>query len=543
MCRLENAAVSMTPPRRRLSRKSTPKKENSLRWANPSRQLFLGESDNTTPPPTKRPRIELTAVSLPAPVSAELTPPPTKRPRIETTAISLPAPVSAKLTLPPIRRPDSTEFDAEALPLAAVYPLIGRERECGELDSFLDCRLHRHIVGGVQSFGSLYVSGGPGTGKTCSVRAAVAAWGRDKQNTSAKVFEVNCMDLSQRTVSSLLCHLGDKVGVRRSGMTGQNLVAAVARGLAMLGGPIVIIVDEVDQLVGGGPRAAAGPLPTLFSLPHVPGAPPIALFAIANAVDLLDRTLPAANLGCRTLLFEPYTAPQLKQIVQAKFAAEGASGSAMGGIAFEMGLRRAAKQSGDCRRAISLCEQALFAETKAREERELELRSPATGDVAVVESQYTLDVSKTVPSFAPVVLAERVPKVAPSPLKFGKSASLDPIGMIADLPLGQQVLLCALASSQTAASRSKDLCRRYKDYCRLLHQPLDLASRAQMSAALSALEQQGLISLRAPPGSAARKGAMSGGAAGDCVAELTLSCEVVRTNVVKATPVLQRCFQ
>lgn len=454
--------------------------------------------------------------------------PPAKRQRTATVDAAFPAPVAA-------------EFDED--PLDAVYPLVGRERECGELDRFLDCPSHRDIANCIPSSGSLYVSGGPGTGKTCCVRAAVAAWGQREEN--AKVFEVNCMELAQRTVSGLLCHLGQQVGIRTSGLTGQNLVAALARGLAVLSGPIAIIVDEVDQLVRGGLPIVSGPLSTLLSLPHTPGAPPIALVAIANAVDLLDRTLPPANRGCSTLLFEPYTAAQLKQIVQDKFASEGTHGGSPGGIAFELRLRQTAKQSGDCRRAIALCKQALCADATAREERKSELRavSENAGDTGSLDSAVTLQV---VPSVS-VLLSERAPKVAPVSMKLGKSGPLDPISMIEQLPLGQQIVLCVLANAQTAASRAKDICTRYKEYCRFLHQPLELASRAQVSDVLAALEQRGLISLRAPPkmknSSASRKAAMSGGAAGDCVAELTVSREVVRTTVLKATPVLQRCFQ
>mmetsp|Transcript_139132 Transcript_139132/g.259432 ORF Transcript_139132/g.259432 Transcript_139132/m.259432 type:complete len:502 (-) Transcript_139132:86-1591(-) len=427
-----------------------------------------------------------------------------------------------------------TAFQKASPALECPYPLVGREDECARLDAFLENSLGR----GPGNGGCLYLSGGPGTGKTCSVRAAACK--RQQQNPETKVLEVNCMNLSQRSVPGLLSHLLQELCVQvPRNLTTQGLTAAFVTRLAQLGDFFVIIVDEIDQIVQRRGRSSPGDsLSALFSIPQLPGTPPLALVAVANAVDLLERTaLPALGLGCDSLLFEPYSAEQLRQIIKARLLAGGGKESslkALGPAKLELTVRRVAKQCGDCRQVLSLCEEALFDVRVEREEKSGHPDSGADEDASATESR---------PSSGAAEAAQPVSSARP----LGRSQQKDPLLAVSQLPLEQQVLLCALAGAQKEAMRISDVCSRYKDLCRVLHQPLGLTSKGQISSALSSLEQRGLLELRGGASGCARGRRLqrqgSCASASEGVAELAVAREAVRENVVAGCPFLKRCFE
>ncbi|CAK0819089.1 unnamed protein product [Prorocentrum cordatum] len=441
---------------------------------------------------------------------------------------------------PPRRAPPGRQQPPQASPKAfpKEYPLIARERECAQLDAFID----RCLAGGPSNGGCLYVSGGPGTGKTCSARAAAAA--RQSRSPETQIIEVNCMNLQQRTTAGLFRHLEEAAGVRRHTRSGTAAEAAAALG--QLGSKVVVIVDEVDQLVGTTARLrAAGlrSLGSLASLPLLPGAPALALVTIANAVGLFSQDAELARL-CEPLLFKPYEAGQLRSIAQSRLAevlplahgapAAGSAASAhplagalgVGSLAMEVKLRQVAKNSGDCRQVMHVCESAVLEQQAAREEAAAaseggEACSSAAGKLTAIRGS------------------------GPAPTKR------DPLASVEFLPLEQQVLLLALTGAKSEAVRVAEVCQRYKALSQRLHQPLDLA-KEEVREALLALEQQGLLSLRAPRrGGGGRGGGGGGGRAaparapaqGDWVAELAVVQAVVRERIFQANSTLERCMQ
>jgi len=324
----------------------------------------------------------------------------------------------------------------------------------------------------------LYVSGAPGTGKTCSARAAV------RQLSEANIFELNCMELSQCSIAGLSDQLAQKCIESQGGTSADQArcrfagqaspTGAALEALRRIHGPTVVIIDEVDQLVPRGSRARghAGDLDDLVSLTQQPGVPPMAIILIANAVDLLSR----ANLamgGCASLLFEPYNKDQLRQIAMAHLEK---SATVLDRGTLEVRVRQVAKQSGDCRQVLSMCEEALFKS------------ATATG-----------------------------------PIKLSTKSN-DPLQSVSELPMEQLVLLCVLADSKSEAVKIVDVCSRYKQMCRMLHQPINLGTKGHVTSALSQLEQRGLLSLRAARGNTQ-------------VAELAMTRDRVRESI---PPYLQR---
>jgi Cdc6-like AAA superfamily ATPase len=303
----------------------------------------------------------------------------------------------------------------------------------------------------------------------------------------------------------------------------QGLASVVATNLARLAARVVIVVDEVDQLVSRGTgKAAAGAmsLETLFSLPRLPGSPAVAIVAIANAVDLLERTaLLSTNWNCGTLLFEAYSKEQLKNIVVSRIKSVDGGEAALktlGPLKVELRVRQVAKECGDCRQVLSLIEEAHFEAQSA-------CRNAALSELADKEQG-----AEVLP----------VPKREARPLN--QSNRNDPLQAIQQLPLEQQLLLSALATSKLEATKISDICTRYKELCRALKQPDNLGSKGQVNSALSALEQRGLLEMRSR-GAGRGRGKMP--IIAEATVELSVSCTALRESVVKAVPLLKRYME
>lgn len=412
-------------------------------------------------------------------------------------------------------------------------PLVGREQECGELDRFLD----QSLGNGAGNGRCLYISGGPGTGKTCSVRASINKYRRNVSPDTC-VIEVNCMDLAQRSVSAVLHKLLLKMNrTRPAGMSMQGLAALTASNLAEMSKRVVIVVDEVDQLISrSASKAAAGALSleTLFSLPRLPGAPAVAIVAIANAVDLLERSSCfSSSLNCRTLLFEPYSKDQLKNIVTNRLkGVEGGDEAlkALGGIKVQMRVTQVAKESGDCRQVMSLIEEALSEAKSITEAARLPAATLTTSALPLAESSAatSTDLERD---------AALLPKRDPRTLI--QSNRNDPLQAIHLLPLEQQILLATLATSKNEATKLSDVCKRYKELCKDLKQAETLGSKGQVTCALSALEHRGLLAMRSHRGAAGGRGKKFSMPT-ETTVELWVACDQLLESVLKAKPELTK---
>lgn len=222
---------------------------------------------------------------------------------------------------------------------------------------------------------------------------------------------------------------------------------------------------------------------------------------------------------CRSLLFQPYDADQLRNIVRSRFEVAGATGAAaaneLGKITVERRVRQVAKCSGDCRPIVQLCEQAVFEAARVEE-----------------DSRATTDEQALGPLGKPIVRPDL--------------AHNDPLRAIQQLPIEQQVLLCALATGTGEALALSEVCKRYKELCKQLHQPPNLATKDQVSDALSSLEQRGLLALRLNRKRGAggcNKLALGRQNGSFLTAELAVSRAEVRHSVARANPLLKRCLE
>jgi Cdc6-like AAA superfamily ATPase len=254
--------------------------------------------------------------------------------------------------------------------------LIGREAEVRRIQSFLD----EHVSGGVG--GSLYVCGGPGTGKTASVTHCLEVLskrvGLRASGKGGKVVPVKMCTLNGNTL-----HPAAAVyPALEEALTGSRSVNAEAARRAVeraLSRPrptlLVAFVDEVDQLLGAGANKDEV-LYQLFEWAHRPGSR-LCLLGVANAVDLHERFLP--KLGPRraedTLVFSAYDKEQLKAILAHKVADEAAAqGVRFDAVALELCAGKIAAKSGDLRKGLGVCARAVLA-AKQGQRAQLEARA------------------------------------------------------------------------------------------------------------------------------------------------------------------------
>ncbi|CAJ1353029.1 unnamed protein product [Effrenium voratum] len=392
----------------------------------------------------------------------------------------------------------SAEVLLDQVSAAETYPLVSRERECAVLDGFLQSSLAQG------KGGCLYLSGGPGTGKTSSARGAARVWRAEHPET--RVLEINCMEnLQPSSIAGLLLRLIEAADSASGASTKPavtskspmpSLVSAALSSLRRLGTSVILVVDEVDQLVRK-PSHCTGEhsLDHLCSLPSQQGAPALAVVMIANAVDLLIRAC-RQQKACQSVLFEPYSAEQLRSIVKAQFQAAGEEGEmaekALGRSGIELSVRRVAKHSGDCRHIVRLCEDG-FAEASRQKEA--------------------------------VVNGEAVKK------KVLQSDN-DPLAEVKHFPLGHQILMGTLSQSERQDVPFLDLFQRYRAILTRLKQPT--ASKPQANAALAAMEQRGLLHLR-------KKRSKCRGNS-ELVVELVVSRKSLREELCRADPLLRQCF-
>lgn len=200
--------------------------------------------------------------------------------------------------------------------------------------------------------GTLYVCGGPGTGKTLHVERATKVGGDDEQEDARRV--VWLRGTSFGSGEAFVAELGRNMSLSVDFRGLSSREAAAAFEEAMLGGrrrqkTYRIVIDEIDSLVAVAGEAAK----RIFRVASDARAK-LVLVAIANSIDL-----PMRCLGARpdqTIVFEPYTFLQLRDILEDRVG-----GELFDSKALEFAARKVAAQTGDARKALDLCAKALGA--------------------------------------------------------------------------------------------------------------------------------------------------------------------------------------
>ncbi|RUP50716.1 P-loop containing nucleoside triphosphate hydrolase protein, partial [Jimgerdemannia flammicorona] len=269
--------------------------------------------------------------------------------------------------------------------------LVGRTLERAAINSFWE----KHVLGNKP--GSLYISGSPGTGKTAMLMdimrsVAPERVGKPRRKHSVKVMMINCMSLTdpKAIYTKMLAELkGEKLVTEKDVVKQAEDIMLSGKSDIMH----VVILDEIDHLL----TKDQDVLYKIFEWPTVPSAR-LTLIGIANALDMTDRFLPrlrAKNCEPQLLNFNPYQVTEIVEIIldrlcslrqdhtdfpgipSPKLSAMMRQAPLMQTQAIELCARKVAAATGDLRKALDVCRQAIeMVESEAKRQQTAQERSP-----------------------------------------------------------------------------------------------------------------------------------------------------------------------
>ena len=227
--------------------------------------------------------------------------------------------------------------------------LLFRENEFNQIKRFLD----KHLS--IKSSGSLYISGGPGTGKTYSVTRVLDELSRAYR--FRKCF-INCMDCGTPNVifSKILNGVGysntPKKVKDRLNLINEKIVTPKKK-LDMT----ILVLDEIDELEKKNQEV----LHELFSWPNVEESRVI-IIGISNTLDFTSRSLSRLSFvkgaAPESLNFRPYSRIEIKGILANRISKLDSS-PVISDAAVELCARKISSLNGDLRQALSVLQKAV----------------------------------------------------------------------------------------------------------------------------------------------------------------------------------------
>jgi archaeal cell division control protein 6 len=203
---------------------------------------------------------------------------------------------------------------------------------------------------------NLLIYGKIGTGKTAVVTQVRQDLQRRAEAASKLTFvAVNCGNID--TAYSLLQNIGNtfaKTDADRipTGWSLDRVQSAMRRLMDSKGGTIILVLDEIDRLVA---RSGDNVLYTLSQLNTELETARLVLLGISNDLKFtnhLDARV-RSRLNEEKILFDPYKAPQLQDILQDRARVAFREGVVDPGV-IELCAAYAQLESGDARRALAL---------------------------------------------------------------------------------------------------------------------------------------------------------------------------------------------
>ncbi|OUM66192.1 hypothetical protein PIROE2DRAFT_59514 [Piromyces sp. E2] len=201
------------------------------------------------------------------------------------------------------------------------------------------------------------ISGVPGTGKTATVREVIRCLSQQVEEQKLNDFqfvEINGMKITDPTHSYILLwkalsNSDDKITSKHA----AELLESTFSNASSNRLPCVVLMDELDLLV----TKKQSVMYNFFDWPNRPYSHLIVV-AVANTMDLPERMLTnkvSSRLGLTRINFQPYTHEQLITIVQSRLQGI----SSFSDDAIQLCARRVSAVSGDARRALDICRQAV----------------------------------------------------------------------------------------------------------------------------------------------------------------------------------------
>ncbi|KAH0545004.1 hypothetical protein FGG08_000930 [Glutinoglossum americanum] len=312
---------------------------------------FEGDDDNELPN-TPRKKRKLNSVSTPKSRGSAATPQKLTTPTHKRIAIKKP------LEFTPL----GTRVLSPSHVLSSPFQIARARLHVSSVPATLPCReqefatVYSHLEAAISdgSGSCIYISGTPGTGKTATVREVVSHLNTavlDEELDDFIFVEINGMKVTDPHQSySLLWEAlkGDRVSPSHA----LDLLEREFGNPSPRRVPCVVLMDELDQLVTKNQSV----MYNFFNWPGLRHSRLIVL-AVANTMDLPERTLSNKISSLTRITFPGYNHDQLMRIIQSRL--EGVPGNIVHPDAVQFASRKVAAVSGDARRALDICRRAV----------------------------------------------------------------------------------------------------------------------------------------------------------------------------------------
>ncbi|XP_057831585.2 cell division control protein 6 homolog B [Cryptomeria japonica] len=335
--------------------------------------------------------------------------------------------------------------------------LICREEEQKKLFDFCKTCIEKEKVG------SMYVCGCPGTGKSLlleKVKSLSVEWAKEARIPPPVSVVVNCTSLTN--TSDIFKRILEQCQGRKKNSTYsspfeelKSLLCQKKKSDALK--MTLLIVDEMDFLISRDQSV----LYDLFRLPSFPNSQCM-LIGISNAIDLTDRFLPKLqSLNCKPLVmtFRAYSKDQILKILQQRL--KGLPFQAFQPQALELCARKVAAASGDMRKALHVCRDAV------------EMLQAELADAVYSSDKISFEKLPSHPSLSiegkltkQEMHVVRIDHMARALARTFRSAVVD---TIQSLPQHQQIVLCSAVKFFRRGKKDAtlgELNAAYLDFCK-----------------------------------------------------------------------------
>ncbi len=247
-----------------------------------------------------------------------------------------------------------------------------------------------------------FIYGLTGTGKTAVTKYVLRRLSEAAVQSESQVSAIYVNARERETPYKVLADMAEQLGLRVpfTGLSIGELFSRIVKRLSRLTGIYIVVLDEIDYLVRRGDDV-------LYDLTRVNeqlGQSKVSIIGITNSVKLIDSLDPRvkSSLGEVQLVFSPYNAEQLKDILSSRAAKAFKEGVLDDGV-IPLCAALAAREHGDARRALDMLRVA--GEIAEREGAEKVTEDHVRRARAEIERDKVTDVIRTLPLHSKLILA------------------------------------------------------------------------------------------------------------------------------------------
>lgn len=247
-----------------------------------------------------------------------------------------------------------------------------------------------------------FIYGLTGTGKTAVTKYVLRRLSEAAVQSESQVSAIYVNVRERETPYKVLADMAEQLGLRVpfTGLSIGELFSRIVKRLSRLTGIYIVVLDEIDYLVRRGDDV-------LYDLTRVNeqlGQSKVSIIGITNSVKLIDSLDPRvkSSLGEVQLVFSPYNAEQLKDILSSRAAKAFKEGVLDDGV-IPLCAALAAREHGDARRALDMLRVA--GEIAEREGAEKVTEDHVRRARAEIERDKVTDVIRTLPLHSKLILA------------------------------------------------------------------------------------------------------------------------------------------